>query len=159
MRWFSSKSIRGGGGGANVHSQTYIIPNPQLKGALNVPADLEPAKKWTGALRERLDILPDIHSGTYYTGVYASHRDKPLLEANSEAQKEATVERCQAVKLTHIAARLRRGVGSWEEGSPNGSARWRAPLALRWIKMHRVRNDPIAFRRHEKAVSGTTART
>jgi hypothetical protein len=70
-------------------SQTYIIPNPQFKGCPhNIPADLEPAKKWTGALRERLDVIPDIHNGTYYTGVYASHRDKPYLKQIPKRKKK-----------------------------------------------------------------------
>jgi hypothetical protein len=93
-------------------SQTYVIPNPQLKGyPENIPADLEPAKKWTGVIRERLDIIPDIHNGTYFTGVYASHRDKPYLaQIPKRTRKAAAVERRQATKLTIIATWLRRCV-------------------------------------------------
>jgi hypothetical protein len=61
-------------------TNSYIIPNPQLKGyPPNVPSLLEPAKQWTGALRKRDDVIPDLHNGKFYTGVYASHRDRPYL--------------------------------------------------------------------------------
>jgi hypothetical protein len=61
--------------------KSYVIPNPQLKGyPHNIPSDLEPSKKWVGALRDRPDVLPHLHNGTYYVGVYASHRDRPYLK-------------------------------------------------------------------------------
>jgi hypothetical protein len=60
--------------------KSYVIPNPQLRGyPSNVPSDLEPAKKWTGAIRKRGELIPDLHNGHFYTGVYASHRDRPYL--------------------------------------------------------------------------------
>jgi hypothetical protein len=61
--------------------KSYVIPNPQLKGyPPNVPSDLEPAKKWTGALRQRPDVIPDMRTGSFYVGLYASHRDRPYLK-------------------------------------------------------------------------------
>jgi hypothetical protein len=61
-------------------NKSYLIPNPQLKGyPPNVPSDLEPAKKWTGAIRKREDTIPDLHTGNFYTGIYASHRNRPYL--------------------------------------------------------------------------------
>jgi hypothetical protein len=60
--------------------KSYIIPNPQLKGyPNNIPFDLEPAKKWTGVIRKRSDLIADIRTGNFYTGIYASHRDRPYL--------------------------------------------------------------------------------
>jgi hypothetical protein len=42
----------------------YMIPNPQLKGyPPNIPSALEPSKMWTGALRERPDIISDFYTG------------------------------------------------------------------------------------------------
>jgi hypothetical protein len=39
--------------------KSYVIPNPQLKGyPPNVPSDLDPSKKWTGAIRQRPDVIP-----------------------------------------------------------------------------------------------------
>ncbi len=59
---------------------SYVIPHPQLKGyQQNVPSDLEPSKRWTGAIRKRDDLSIDLHDGHHYTGVYASHRDRPYL--------------------------------------------------------------------------------
>ena len=62
-------------------SESYLIPNPQLKGFPPIiPGDLESAKKWTGVLRSRPDMLPDLLNGKYFVGVYASHRDRPYLK-------------------------------------------------------------------------------
>jgi hypothetical protein len=61
----------------------YEIAHPQLKGyPPNVPSTLEPSKRWTGAIRydARRDIIPDLHTGYFYTGVVASHRDRPYLK-------------------------------------------------------------------------------
>ena len=61
-------------------TKSYVISSPQLKGyPPNVPSDLEPSKRWTGAIRKRKDIALDLHDGRHYTGIYASHRDKPYL--------------------------------------------------------------------------------
>jgi hypothetical protein len=61
-------------------TKSYLIPNPQLKGyPPNVPSLLEPAKQWTGAIRKREDTIPDVHTGNFYTGIYASHRERPYL--------------------------------------------------------------------------------
>ena len=61
-------------------SKSYVIPNPQLKGyPPNVPGDLEPSKRWTGAIRKRDDLGINLRDGHHYTGVYASNRNKPYL--------------------------------------------------------------------------------
>jgi len=60
--------------------RSYAIANPQLKGyPHNVPSTLEPSNRWTGVIRQRPDIIPDIHTGDFYTGIYASDRDRPYL--------------------------------------------------------------------------------
>jgi len=60
--------------------RSYQIANPQLKGCpRNVPSTLEPSKRWTGAIRQRPDVIPNIHTGDFYTGIYASNRDHPYL--------------------------------------------------------------------------------
>lgn len=67
--------------------KSYIVPNPQLKGyPPNIPFDLEPAKKWTGVVRKRTDVIPNLHTGTFYIGVYASHRDRPYLSVIPKAK-------------------------------------------------------------------------
>jgi hypothetical protein len=61
-------------------SSNYVVLNPQLKGYPPcVPSDLEPNKKWTGVIRNRPDVVTDIHSGKFYAAVHVSHRDKPYL--------------------------------------------------------------------------------
>jgi hypothetical protein len=60
--------------------KSYAIMHPQLKGyPPNLPSTLEPARRWTGAVRPRIDIIPDIQTGNFYVGVYASNRDRPYL--------------------------------------------------------------------------------
>ena len=47
--------------------KSYVIANPQLKGyPPNIPADLEPNKKWTGIVRRRQDYIADLHTGNFY---------------------------------------------------------------------------------------------
>jgi hypothetical protein len=59
---------------------SYAITNPQLTGyPPNIPSDLEPSKRWTGAIRQRPDVIPDMRTGNYYAGIYASNRDRPYL--------------------------------------------------------------------------------
>jgi hypothetical protein len=61
-------------------AKSYVIASPQLKGyPPNVPGNLEPAKKWTGAIRRQPDRISDLHTGVFYVGIYASHRDRPYL--------------------------------------------------------------------------------
>jgi hypothetical protein len=61
-------------------AKSYEITNPQLKGSpRNIPSDLEPSKRWTGAIRKRDDLEINLHDGRHYTGVYASNRDRPYL--------------------------------------------------------------------------------
>jgi hypothetical protein len=57
-------------------TRSYVVTNPQLLGyPHNVPSDLEPNKKWTGVVRRRTDVIPDLHSGNFFVAVSASHRD------------------------------------------------------------------------------------
>jgi hypothetical protein len=59
---------------------SYIVTNPQHKGyPSNLPSDVAPGKRWTGSIRQRLDIIPNLRTGTFYTGVYTTTRDKPYL--------------------------------------------------------------------------------
>jgi hypothetical protein len=61
-------------------AKSYQITNPQLKGSpRNIPSDLEPSKRWTGAIRKRDDLEINLHDGRHDTGVYASNRDRPYL--------------------------------------------------------------------------------
>jgi hypothetical protein len=61
-------------------NKSYEITHPQLKGyPQNIPSNLEPSKRWTGAIRKREDIAFNLHDGHHYTGIYASHRDRPYL--------------------------------------------------------------------------------
>lgn len=60
-------------------SQSYMIPNPQVGGTGVLPFELDAGKKWTGIIRKRPDVIPDIQDGTYYAGVYGSHQDRPHL--------------------------------------------------------------------------------
>jgi hypothetical protein len=61
-------------------TKSYVIAHPQLKGyPPNIPSDLEPSKRWTGAIRQRPDLIINMRDGNHYTGVYASHCDRPYL--------------------------------------------------------------------------------
>jgi hypothetical protein len=60
-------------------SKSYVIPNPQVGGTGVLPSELDAGKKWTGIMRKRADVIPDIQDGTYYAGVYGTHRDRPHL--------------------------------------------------------------------------------
>jgi hypothetical protein len=60
-------------------AKSYVIPTPQLKGyPLNLPSDLEPSKRWVGAIRKR-EVKFNLHDGHHYTGIYASHSNIPYL--------------------------------------------------------------------------------
>jgi hypothetical protein len=39
----------------------------------------EPSKTWTGAIRPRPDVIPDMHTGNFYAGIYASNRERPYV--------------------------------------------------------------------------------
>ncbi|MGY4369221.1 hypothetical protein ACVW1A_005286 [Bradyrhizobium sp. LB1.3] len=73
-------------------SKSYFIPNPQVGGVGAIPFELEPGKKWMGAARSRPEVVTDVRDGTYYIGVYATHRDRPYLvhipEARSKLSKK-----------------------------------------------------------------------
>jgi hypothetical protein len=50
---------------------SYVVTNPQLKGRpQNVPGEVKPGKKWAGVIRQRSDIISDMRTGNFYTGVY-----------------------------------------------------------------------------------------
>jgi integrase len=66
--------------------KNYIIPNPQLKGyPPNVPGELEPAKKWTGALRQRTDVtyLPGIPHSDDFLRRYAAALEGVKVQATT----------------------------------------------------------------------------
>jgi hypothetical protein len=61
-------------------AKSYVVTNPQLKGyPPNLPSDLEPGKKWTGAIRKRDDVIRNLRDGWHYTGIYTTTRDRPYL--------------------------------------------------------------------------------
>lgn len=60
-------------------SKSFVIPNPQIGGTGTLPSELDPGKKWTGIIRKRPDVISDSQDGTYYAGIYGSHRDRPHL--------------------------------------------------------------------------------
>lgn len=59
---------------------SYAITNPQHKGyPPNLPSDLAAGKRWTGSIRQRPDLIPNLHTGKFYAGVYTTTRDRPYL--------------------------------------------------------------------------------
>jgi len=61
-------------------AKSYVVTNPQLLGyPHNLPSELESGKKWTGVIRQRSDVIPDIRDGWHYTGIYTTTRDRPYL--------------------------------------------------------------------------------
>jgi hypothetical protein len=65
----------------NRAKRSFVIPNPQLKGyPPNLPHVLEPGRFWTGAIRQRKDIIQDIHTGNFYIGISTTHCDRPHLK-------------------------------------------------------------------------------
>jgi len=70
-------------------AKSYVITNPQLKGyPPNTPSDLDPSKKWTGAIRKRPDLGINVHDGYHYVGVYASHRHRQYLKRIPKAKTQ-----------------------------------------------------------------------
>jgi hypothetical protein len=60
--------------------KSYAVTNPQHRGyPANLPSDLAPGKRWTGSIRQRPEIIPDLRTGVFYTGVYTTTRDGPYL--------------------------------------------------------------------------------
>lgn len=58
-----------------------VVPHPYIQGqAPNIPYELKSANIWHGIARNREDVFGNIYDGTYYVGVYASHRNKPYLK-------------------------------------------------------------------------------
>ena len=58
-------------------TRTMVVTNPQLKGyPRNVPSELAPAHIWTGVVRSRPDVVPDLPDGKFYVGVSTSHHDR-----------------------------------------------------------------------------------
>jgi hypothetical protein len=71
---------------------SYAIMNPQHKGyPANLPSDLAPGKRWTGSIRRRLEIIPDLRTGAFYAGVYTTTRDRPYL-ARIPKQKDSLLK-------------------------------------------------------------------
>ena len=61
-------------------AKSYVVTNPQLLGyPPNLPSDLEPGKKWTGAIRKRDDVIHNLRDGWHYTGIYTTTRNRPYL--------------------------------------------------------------------------------
>jgi hypothetical protein len=61
--------------------QYWIVTNPQLLGyPQNVPQLLEPAHRWTGVVRSRPDVLPNLRNGDFYIALHTSHRVRPYLQ-------------------------------------------------------------------------------
>jgi len=64
----------------NRPTKIYVIPNPQFKGyPSNVPVNLEPSQKWTGALRMRPDLKVNPHDGKHYIGITTTNRDRQYM--------------------------------------------------------------------------------
>lgn len=59
--------------------QSYLIPNPQVSGPSNIPSDLEPGKRWIGAMRPRPDLNIHVQNGSHCTGVIVNTRNRPYL--------------------------------------------------------------------------------
>jgi hypothetical protein len=77
----------------NRPARSFVIANPQLKGyPPNIPADIEPSKRWTGAIRKRPDIVPEIHNGHYYVGISTTHQNRPLLKRIPKKRNNPMVE-------------------------------------------------------------------
>jgi len=70
--------------------EAWIIAHPQLKGyPPNIPSELKPANRWSGALRKRQDIFKNIHSGEYHLAIQASHRDRLYMIRVPKSKKSA----------------------------------------------------------------------
>lgn len=73
----------------NRPSANYVVANPQLKGyPQNVPSELEPGKRWTGAVRKRSGKIADLESGRFYVMVSTSHKDRHLLKRIPRAKSK-----------------------------------------------------------------------
>jgi hypothetical protein len=52
---------------------SLIVTNPQMKGyPPNVPSLLEPAHQWTGIIRNRPDVIPNLRNGDFYAVISTS---------------------------------------------------------------------------------------
>lgn len=61
--------------------RSMVVTNPQLRGyPQNVPSVLEPGRFWTGAIRQRKDVVEDFHTGRFYIGVASTHFNRPKLK-------------------------------------------------------------------------------
>jgi hypothetical protein len=68
--------------------RSFVISNPQPKGyPPNIPHVLEPGRFWTGAIRQRNDIVPDFRTGTFYVGISTTHCDRPYLRRIPKRKK------------------------------------------------------------------------
>src|SRR5665213_484028 len=75
-------------------SSSYAVTNPHLKGyPPNIPADIARAQQWTGYVRQRPDVIPDMHTGEYWVGIYTTYRNRPYLKRiPGRTQRIATTE-------------------------------------------------------------------
>ena len=55
---------------------------------LNLPGEVEPGKKWTGIIRQRPDVIPNLYTGNFYAGVFTTARDKPYLIRISQKKSQ-----------------------------------------------------------------------
>lgn len=61
-------------------TKNYVVTNPQLKGyPRNIPGEVKPAHTWTGIVRDRPDVIPNLRNGIHYVGISTSHFDKPYF--------------------------------------------------------------------------------
>ena len=73
----------------NRPAANYVVANPQLKGyPQNVPSELEPGKRWTGAVRKRPEEIPDLESGRFYVSVSTTHKNQHLLKRIPRAKSK-----------------------------------------------------------------------
>lgn len=60
-------------------SKAFVIPHAQIEGhPQNVPSEIGSAKRWTGVIRPRPDIIPDLEEGRYYATMIFNHRRRPV---------------------------------------------------------------------------------
>jgi hypothetical protein len=68
--------------------KSYIVTNPQLLGyPRNIPQLLEPAHQWTGCVRQRPDVIPNMRNGDFYVALHTSHRRKAYLRRIAPIRK------------------------------------------------------------------------
>lgn len=59
--------------------RSFMVTNPQLKGyPSNIPHLLSPAHTWTGVIRNRPDIVPNLRDSDHYACIHVSTRGRPV---------------------------------------------------------------------------------